>query len=275
VIRGIVGAGCRGCASAKWVLVEIVVSGRFLRASLALGITLGLCVLVGSGSTLAASQRPDAAAGQVSLSAVRNPVVPLGGTVAGKGYAYWMERVNVSFFFVDRLPLTPCATLSVGGVRVAILTNVLAGGEETASRTCSEPAGRAIYSAETSTECSTLMGDHRGFGTTPADLQNCARAEYDKGTSEGSWSLVLDGRSIDVRKLVVATGEFYVPKVVAGAVDCEFVSGGCPAASSAHAAAYGAGLLLSGLPKGTHVLYSHGNGAFEQHWWFTVTIHVR
>jgi len=117
--------------------------GKLLRASLALGLTLGLCVFIGSDSTLAAPQTPKAGPIQVLLAAAGNPVVPPGGTVAGKGYGYWLARsLQIAYATSPGAPPS-CTVVSVGGQRVALLTAGNSG--ISGAITCSEPAGRALY----------------------------------------------------------------------------------------------------------------------------------
>jgi len=193
------------------------------------------------------------------VAAAASPVVPVGGTVAGKGYAYWLERAFL-LDFTGNPQGSPCMTVSVGGVPVAMLDGLNSKG---GSWTCSEPAGRAIYVGEPAYECSTLNGDHTGYGTTPADLEKCAKADWIAGTKGVSFSQqLLDGHSINLQELVTTTGEFYVPKVTAGSFMCRAL--GTPTcAPTAYSAAAGAGLLLRDLPKGAHILHFVANGLFS------------
>ncbi len=199
------------------------------------------------------------ASSATSLTGGASVVVPATGTVAGKGYPYWLERAFLLDFTNPHNP--PCMTVSVGGVGVALLDGL---GVKPGSWTCNEPAGRAIYVGEPAYECSTLSGDHVGYGTTPADLEKCAKANWDAGTEGVSFSeQLLDGHSIDLRELVTATGEFYVPKVTAGSFMCRALGLGTHAcAPTTHSAAIGTGLLLRDLPKGTHILHFIANGVF-------------
>jgi hypothetical protein len=182
-------------------------------------------------------------------SATSSPVVPLGGKVAGEGYPYYLELYWQRFF--AQLPPVPCQTLRVGGTKIAYLGAATGG-----SYTCHEPAGRGIYAPQQTGECSTLKGDNKG-GTTPADLERCARAVW-HGIP---YTLTLDGHPIDLGKLVTATGVYFVPKVALHGVS----------AKTAHSAAYGAGLLLSGLTPGTHTLVGRNPDIKKP---FKYTIHV-
>ena len=128
------------------------------------------------------------------------------------------------------------------GQRVAMLRST--GG----AVTCSEPAGRALSVGGPAWTCSTLQGDHAGFGTTPADLEKCARSNFKHDLAGVSHSVTLDGRP--TRQVLIASGVFYVPKVVRGGL----CSSPCVAAPTAHAAGYGYEVLLSGLSKGTHII---------------------
>ena len=116
-----------------------------------------------------------------------------------------------------------------------------------------------------------MQGDHPGFATTtPADLSKCARAVYRKNLASAvsGGSVTLDGQQ--THWILKATGVFYMRKVVSGG-DCN-ASNGCVTAPSAHAASYGAGLLLSGLAKGHHVVHSTLGAPYDLG--FTYTIHV-
>jgi hypothetical protein len=187
-------------------------------------------------------------------------VVPPGGTVAGKGYAYWLERVQLIGF---EGPFTPpsCVVVSAGGQRVALLFAHWPG--HSLSITCNEPAGRDLYVAELFTVCSTLEG-LPGFGTPPAELEKCARSDFPgQGVFYG---VTLDGHP--TRPVVGATGTYYVPKVVTGGI-CGLA---CVPAPAAYAAGYGAGVLLSGLSKGTYIIHHTVSAPFNVS--VTYTIHV-
>jgi hypothetical protein len=190
---------------------------------------VGLVVVV-AGLVLGAAQ---AGSGLAATS----PVVPVGGKVAGKGYAYYLKQVWLTNFGASALPPS-CSTLTVGGQKVAVLRL------PPKADTCNEPAGRAIYVHEVTFECSTLKGDHNGFGTTNADLVKCAK---DFINSKVTYSATLDGQTVDLHALDAATGEFFVPKVVG------------QSAPTARSAAYGPGILLLGLSKGTHTIVSKAN----------------
>jgi hypothetical protein len=169
--------------------------------------------------------------------AATSPVVPAGGKVAGESYGYYLKQVWLTNFATSAPPPS-CSTVTVGGQKVAVLRL------PPKSVTCNEPAGRAIYVHEVTFECSTLMGDHNGFGTTNADLVKCAKAFFNSKVTYGA---TLDGQTVDLHALNAATGEFFVAKVV-----------GQPA-PTARSAAYGPGILLRGLSKGTHTIVSKAN----------------
>jgi len=56
-----------------------------------------------------------------------------------------------------------------------------------------------------------------------------------------------------------STGTYYVPKILSGGL-CGL---GCVPAPSAYAAGYGAGVLLSGLSKGTHIIHHTVSAPFN------------
>jgi hypothetical protein len=171
--------------------------------------------------------------------AATSPVVPASGKVAGKGYAYYLKRLQLIAIATDgRIP--SCSTVTVAGQEVAML-NPPGGGRTV---TCSEPAGRAIYVAVLSNTCSTQPGFHEGFGTSDADLVKCAKG-FPKGVTP---SAAIDGDTVNLLPLVTATGVFFAPKMLGGS------------APTARAAAYGVGVLVRGLSKGTHTIQTDVKG---------------
>jgi hypothetical protein len=188
--------------------------------------------------------------------AATSPVVPAGGKVAGKGYAYYLKRLeliaianngrlanNGPITSISGLAAQSCPTVTVGGQKVAMLND--GSGTAVASPrrtlTCSEPAGRAIYVYVSSNMCSTLRGFQPTRGKTPsdADLVKCAPLLFPQGPTP---SATLDGHPVNLPPLVTATGVFFVPKSMGG---------------PARAAAYGLGVLLRGLSKGTHTIQTN------------------
>jgi hypothetical protein len=214
----------------------------------------GAIMLAGCGSS---GTKSTAATGPHGAASV---VLP-GGTAAGRGYGYWLERVQLVGF---EGPFTPpsCVVVSAGGQRVALLFAHRPG--HSLSITCSEPAGRVLYVAELFTVCSTLEG-LPGFGTPPAGLEKCARNDFASGTKGASYGVTLDGHP--TRAVVGATGTYYVPKVVSGGL-CGLSCVPAPA----YAAGYGTGVLLSGLSKGTHIIRHTVSAPFNVS--VTYTIHV-
>jgi hypothetical protein len=175
--------------------------------------------------------------------AATSPVVPAGGNVAGKGYAYYLKRLElISIANFGRKPSISglpqrCPTVTVGGQKVAMLnagTGVIVP-LPGRTVTCSEPAGRAIYVHVWSNFCSTQRNFPHHPGMSDADLVKCANSVDPRVTR----SATLDGHPVNLRPLVTATGVFFVPKSLGG---------------PARAAAYGVGILLRGLSKGTHTI---------------------
>jgi hypothetical protein len=165
-------------------------------------------------------------------------VVPAGGKVAGKGYAYYLKRLQLIASATEgRIP--SCSTVTVGKQKVAMLN------PPGRTVTCSEPAGRAIYVAVFSNTCSTQQGFQPSSGTSDADLVKCAKG-LPNGLPEGlTISATLDGHPVNLHPLGAATGVFFVPKTLGG---------------PARAAAYGFGVLLRGLSKGTHKIQTDLKG---------------
>jgi hypothetical protein len=179
--------------------------------------------------------------------AVATPVVAPRGNVAGKGYAYWQERFWQNLFASGRLTPKACQTLTVGGQRVALLTVGIAG-PGPYSHTCTEPAGRPLYLQALTDECSTFKTDHNGFGTTASQLKRCARADY-KVTNAEVW---VDGRPVQpFNRFITATGVYPVHVPSHNMFNIKRPNG--------RSAAYGSGLLLSGLNRGTHTIWVNGS----------------
>jgi hypothetical protein len=188
-------------------------------------------------------------------------VVPVHGTVAGEGYAYYLKRLWQITFAMSP-PVSPCQTLKVNGHKVALLTlRTLKPMKE--SYTCNEPAGRPLYADMLSSECSTFKGDHGKYGTSDSQLEKCARA----GLSGTKNPATVDGQRVDVTKLVASTPVYrvHVPKKNLF---------GSNRAGKGRAAAHGYGLLLTGLSKGGHVIHTLFE-AGSTRWDITWKVHVR
>ncbi len=163
-------------------------------------------------------------------------VVPPGGAVAGHGYTYWLAAAN-RIFFADGGSPPLCQTLHANGQAVEFLDGV----DTDQQIKCSASPGEPIYVHGIGDECSTIKGDHNGFGTSPAQLERCAR----KGFKGDGGTASVDGVKVaSYSRLVTATNaiEIHVPKH--NSFDIPGQSG--------TSAAYGEGLLLRGLAAGSH-----------------------
>jgi hypothetical protein len=191
-------------------------------------------------------------------------VVPPHGTVAGKGYGYYVERVwQIIFESQPKHPNT-CATVTVGGRQVAVIWPAITG-SGTYKQSCTEPAGRPIYLQHVADECSTFKGDHAGYGTTDAQLKKCARLDFKGATG----STTVDGN-------VVPNVDSYIR--ASGAQPIDLTNGNYYGYQSKHgrSAAYGFGVLLRGLAAGTHKVVASGTiPKFKFHTTVTYTIHVQ
>lgn len=175
--------------------------------------------------------------------ATQSSVVPVGGKVAGTGYAFWLKW-QWQDQFSHKPPYDPCQTVDVNGRKVGYLgVKTIAPGANRA--TCTEPVGRPLYVIQTSAECSTFKGDHLNFGTSDSQLIRCAKAEFTATTA--TFNTTVDGRSVDVTKLATGTAAYPVTNVPGNFVAVSKTTTG-------RSAAYGPGLLLVGLKKGTHVV---------------------
>jgi hypothetical protein len=205
------------------------------------------------------------ALGLGTAAATGSRVVSPGGRVAGTGYAFWLKW-QWQFQFAHTPPYTACRTVKVNGHKVGYL-GIKSITPATTKYTCSEPAGRPLYFIELSAECSTFHGDHLTYGTSDSQLVKCARAEFKGGSPTIRTSI--DGRAVKVMKLVAATRAYPVHNAKGNFVKSMKRRG--------RSAAYGPGLLLTGLSKGTHVIHSVAkitqpvNARWEYTW--TVKVH--
>jgi hypothetical protein len=207
-------------------MMERVVSSTVRRVGV-VAIAFGVTFVLGLGS----------AAGTGSN------VIPPGGTVAGTGYAFWL-RWQWQDQFSHKPPYQKCQTVDVNGQKVGYLgVKTTAPGANRA--TCTEPVGRPLYIIQTSAECSTFKGDHLTFGTSDSQLVKCAKAELQEVNA--TFNTTVDGRAVNVMKLATGTTAYPVTNVTGN-----FVTVSKP--TNGRSAAYGPGLLLSGLTKGTHVV---------------------
>ena len=175
--------------------------------------------------------------------ATRSHIVPLGGKVAGTGYAFWLKW-QWQDQFSHKPPYQKCQTVDVNGRKVGYLgVKTIAPGVNRA--TCTEPAGRALYVIQTSAECSTFKIDHPNFGTSDSQLEKCAKAEF-LGANP-TFHTTVDGRPVNVLKLATGTRAYSVTNVPGNFVKVSKTTQG-------RSAAWGPGLLLTGLSKGTHVV---------------------
>ena len=200
----------------------------------------------------------------VAFAASGTPVVQPKGQVAGHGYAYWQKRFWQNLFASGRLAPKACQTLTVGKHRVALL-GVGAAGPGPYSRRCNEPAGRPIYAQALTDECSNFSTDHSGFGTSAAQLRLCARKIF-TAASVGVWVDGVPVKHFD--RFITATGVYPVRVPTHNQFGIKRHHG--------RSAAYGTGLLLSGLAKGTHTIWVNGDiPSAHFHVAFTYTVQVR
>jgi hypothetical protein len=175
------------------------------------------------------------------FAAAGSTVVPPNGKVAGHGYAYYEKRGWQLFFSFPGPEPKACRTITVDGQVVAIV-----GGFRDKS-SCVEPAGRPIYFPGPVNECSTVKGDHGSFSTSASALKKCARFVMRGAVASES----LDGHVVaNFARFLTATGVFkvHVPKNRFPGITSR----------TPRSAAYGYGLLVTGLTKGTHTLKRTG-----------------
>jgi hypothetical protein len=185
-------------------------------------------------------------------------VVPLGGKVDGTGYAFWLKW-GWQYNFSHTQPYQTCQTVTVNGHKMGYL-GFKSLSIQDSHATCTEPAGRPLYVAQPSAECSTFKGDHLTFGTSDSQLVKCAKVEIKEVNP--TIHTTVDGTSVNVTKLQTRTRAYPVVNIAT--------------MSNGRSAAYGPGLLLTGLTKGTHLV--KGTGMITQpsvKWTFAWTIKVK
>jgi hypothetical protein len=171
-------------------------------------------------------------------------VVPPGGKVAGTGYAFWLKW-EWQWFFSHTPPYPACETVTVNRHKVGFL-GIKSIAPGASKYKCSEPAGRPLYFATFAGECSTFHGDHP-LGTSNSQLRRCARKEF-TGLIP-TVHTTIDGHAVDVMKLVAGpTRVFRVRLAPHNFIKSKKRRG--------RSSAYGFGLLLTGLSKGTHVIHT-------------------
>ena len=200
----------------------------------------------------------------VALASTLNDVVPRSGTVAGKTYRDWLTRTWRLYFTSPAPGPKPCQTIHIGGRSATVVENFKSG-----NSSCHVPAGQPIYINEYTTHCSTMPGDHNGFGTSDTDLETCSRG-VNGSTTKVLISVWLDKRNVPrfgnvfwrgTKGFSVRLANHRFPGVTQREV---------------RAAAWGWTLLLRKLPKGTHtvlcrVLYPDRRLKTQS----LITVHVR
>lgn len=170
----------------------------------------------------------------------RGAVVPKGGEVAGKTYGQWLAT-----WWQLRLNRPPDVSIcrQVGDVAVLIGGRNADAGESDA---CTIPAGQAVYLNGLAAECSSMQPQPL-HGDTSAQLKACAKRRY-RGAKV---TATVDGRPVS------AYGSFATASPAA-AVTMPRVNVLKSKRRSGRVAAYGVGLLLTGLTPGTHVVRQKG-----------------
>lgn len=187
--------------------------------------------------------------GAVAYASSLNQVVPSTGGVAGHDYAYWLKQ-DWKFYFASP---SNCRSMTVGGQTVYLAESIGGG-----SSTCHFPSGHPIFINSLSTECSTIPGQHDGWGTSRSQLQKCSRTVTERALIT-EW---LDGQRVpDFGKTFWKTVTQFRVHVPAGRF--KGFKGG-----QVRAAAWGWSLLLKQLPKGRHTVrcrafYPNGKLEFQ------------
>ncbi|MGN6475123.1 MAG: hypothetical protein ACTHK4_15935 [Mycobacteriales bacterium] len=193
-----------------------------------------------------------------------NGLVPPHGQVAGKGYGFWGGKVWQVIFESPAKPSDNCATVTVGGRKVAVVWPPLKG-SGTYRQACTEPAGRPIYLMHVADECSTYKGDHLSYGTTDAQLKKCAHVQFKTGTG----TTTIDGQSVpNMDRFIAASGVYALNLHKDNYFGYKRLHG--------RSAAYGDGVLLRGLKSGKHKVVAAGSiSQYKFHWKAIYTITVQ
>jgi hypothetical protein len=202
----------------------------------------------------------------MALAASAGPVVRPHGTVAGKGYSYFLGKSWRVIFAAPAHHANRCATTTVGGKQVAVIwSKAVLGGSGVYRQTCTEPAGRPIFLQHVNDECSTFKGDHGDFGTTGAQLKKCARVQFANSTA----TTKVDGHKLAHQVRYLAATHVY-------AINLHKSNYFGYKERHGRSAARGYGVLLRGFAAGTHKVVVVGRiPKFKFHFKQTYTIKVR
>jgi hypothetical protein len=132
-----------------------------------------------------------------------------------------------------------------------------------AERTCTVPPGTFLFLPIVNSECSTIPGDVLpGFGTTPAELERCARFASTL-IVPGTLSATLDGTPIKaVTQYSVTSPLFTFGPLPANNV-LQFFGLNTPAGTTAQSVSDGIYLFLHPLSAGDHVLHFYSEVDFS------------
>ena len=158
-------------------------------------------------------------------------------------------------------PARPCQSLLIGRRRLGYLTlkTIVPG---TRHYTCGMSRLDVQFSwSGLATNAPMSKGDHAEYGTSDRQLMRCARALF-AGAKD---SPTLDGRSVNVDRLIAATGAYGVDSPKNNPL-------GLPSGMG-RSAAYGFGLLLTKFSRGTHSIRSLW-AIGTSHWDVSFTLHV-
>lgn len=225
------------------------------------GVVRRIATVAGRRSSIALIFVAVLLAAPAALASTLNDVLPRTATVYGQSYRDLMTRTWELYFASPALK--PCQTVTIGGRSITLVENFHGG-----KSSCRVPAHQPIYVNEYTTDCSTIPGDHNGFGTSDNDLMTCSRG-IGGSTTKVLISVWLDRRNVPRFGNVFWRGTKAFPVELApgrfeGVADRQVL-----------AAAWGWSLLLRGLPKGTHTLRCrvlHPNRVFKTG--SLITLHV-
>ena len=213
---------------------------------------------------LAANAKVLAAKVQLNSSSSTPGVAPVQSKPHGLSYGEWSARFWQWAFSlpVDGHPLFDSADCSAGqtghvwflggtAVPFEITPGVLLG---RATRTCTVPPGTALFFPLVNNECSTVPGDVLpGFGTTPAELQACAKFAS-SFIVPGTLSATLDGAAITGLRQYDVTSPLYAFGPMPANNELAFFGLPAPAGTTGTSVSDGIHLFLDPLSKGSHVL---------------------
>jgi hypothetical protein len=167
-------------------------------------------------------------------------IVPPNGKVAGRGYSKWLAT-----WWQVRLRTPPSGSVCQQVGKVELLLGPTKPKE---TDRCSVHSGQAVYVNGPASECSTIEPPPF-HGNTNAQLKTCARNGFH---AISNTQITVDGKALHhLNRWIVLSGVYRLNLPKRNFLGTKKRVG--------RSAAYGAGLVLTGLSPGVHVVHSAGD----------------